>query len=273
MLPVRLAQAVGRAFGSVAFALAGKERQKALASLQTAFPERTAAERLQLARGCFRHWGSFAFELACIRQIDARIDHWVAWAEADRAVLANAMARGKGVLLVTAHLGNWELLARRITLAGFPGNTIARETTDPRLTRMIGRFRASAKLRTLWRGQPGASVAIVRAIKAGELLGVLIDQDTRVPSVFVPFFGTLAATPRAVADLALRTGAAVVVAFCPRSADGRYVLTCEEAVVPATDSEAEVVALTAALTQRIEQAIRRTPEQWVWMHRRWKTRP
>jgi KDO2-lipid IV(A) lauroyltransferase len=137
----------------------------------------------------------------------------------------------------------------------------------------VERFRSSAGLKSIWRGQPGAAKQMLRALRQGEILGLLIDQDTRVQSVFVNFFGAPASTPRAAADLALRTGAAVVVGFCQRDAQGRYQMSMRELDLPHADGEAAVVALTAALTARIEEAIRAAPAQWVWMHQRWKTQP
>jgi KDO2-lipid IV(A) lauroyltransferase len=176
------------------------------------------------------------------------------------------------VVFVSGHVGNWELLARRVASEGFPCQSIAKETSDPRLTALVGRFRARGGVRSIWRGQEGAARHMLRALKNGEILGLLIDQDTKVQSFFVPFFGELAATPRAAADLAIRTGAAVVVGFCQREGSG-YRLSMEEVPPPAEqDREAAAWALTAALSQRIEAAIRRRPEQWVWMHQRWKTR-
>ncbi|WP_350356873.1 lysophospholipid acyltransferase family protein, partial [Escherichia coli] len=137
----------------------------------------------------------------------------------------------------------------------------------------MGSFRARGGVRSIWRGQEGAARAMLRALRSGEILGILIDQDTRVQSLFVPFFGELAATPRAAADLAIRPGASVVTGFCHRVGEG-YQLSMEEVPVPqAGDREAAALELTAALSSRIEAAIRRTPEQWVWMHQRWKTRP
>jgi KDO2-lipid IV(A) lauroyltransferase len=272
-LPLRWASAFGAWFGAAAFWLAPGERKKALRSLEQAFPEGTSEAREALARDCFRHLGRCAFELACIEQLDLRIDSWVDWPQADRAVLEAAVARGHGVVFVSGHVGHWELLARRVALAGFRCQTIAKETTDPRLTALVERFRSSAGLKSIWRGQPGAAKQMLRALRQGEILGLLIDQDTRVQSVFVNFFGAPASTPRAAADLALRTGAAVVVGFCQRDAQGRYQMSMRELDLPHADGEAAVVALTAALTARIEEAIRAAPAQWVWMHQRWKTQP
>jgi KDO2-lipid IV(A) lauroyltransferase len=256
------------------FLLYRKDRDQALASLGTAFPHLTEKERLSLARDCFRHLGQSALELACIRQIDRRIESLVEWPEGDRQILEAAIKRGKGVVFVSGHIGNWELLARRVALAGFPSQSIAKEASDPRTTKMIERFRQQGRVGSIWRGQPGAAKQMLRALKAGEILGLVIDQDTKVQSLFVPFFGRPAATPRAPADLALRTGAAVVVGVCQRQKDGRYRLTMREIEPRSTgDKEVDAVWLTAALSSALEEAIRRAPEQWVWMHRRWKTQP
>lgn len=272
-LPLGLARWLGMRLGTLAFLVAGGERRKALKSLARAFPEKSDAERHALARACFRHLAAAAFEVGCTAALDRELETLVAWPEADRRVLETALARGRGVVFVSGHIGNWELLARRVARAGYPSQSIAKETTDPRVTELVGRFRARGGVRSIWRGQEGAARAMLRALKAGEILGLLIDQDTRVQSLFVPFFGELAATPRAAADLAIRTGAAVVVGFCQREGRG-YRLTMEEVPVPeGLEREAAALALTAALSERIEAAIRRAPEQWVWMHQRWKTRP
>jgi KDO2-lipid IV(A) lauroyltransferase len=179
------------------------------------------------------------------------------------------------VLFISGHVGNFELLARRIAMDGFPSQTIAKETSDPRLTRLIEQMRSSGGLRCIWRGQEGAARHMLRALRKGELLGLLIDQDTKVQGVFVDFFGKKAFTPRAAADLALRTGAALVVGFAFRRADGGHRLTLKR-IVTATqsnDQEQNVINLTQELTSEIENAIRQAPDSWVWMHRRWKTRP
>ena len=274
LMSARSAGALGERFGSLAFRVAGAERRKALDSLQRAFPHKSEAEREQLARASFRHLGRLVFELACVREIDREIDAWVEFPEEDRRVLERALAGKQGVVFVSGHVGNWELLARRVSTAGFPSQSIAKETSDPRLTELVERFRSEGGLKSIWRGRDGAAKDMLRALKQGEILGLLIDQDTKVQSVFVPFFGHPASTPRAAADLVYRTGAAAVVGFCQRGEGGRYRLSIKEVEVDRSlEREAGVIALTATLTREIEEAIRRAPEQWVWMHRRWKTRP
>jgi len=273
-LPIQVAGRLGEALGSLAFRLASKTRRSALESLARAFPELSAERRRALACSSFQHLGRCAFELACIRQLDPRIGQWVEWNERERGLLENALSRGRGVVFVSGHVGNWELLARRVALAGLPASTIAKESSDWRLTRLVERFRIQGRVESIWRGQQGAAKRMLRVLKSGGILGFLIDQDTAVQSIFVPFFGQPAATPRAAADLALKTGAAVVVGFCQRKEDGRYRLSMKEILHRQTgDMENDVVALTQDLTAEIESAIRRTPEQWVWMHRRWKSQP
>lgn len=273
LLSARAAGALGAFLGGLGWRLARTDRQRSLDSLARAFPEKSEAERVALSRACFAHLGRMIGELVKVEEIDRHLDQWVDWPQASRSALEGALGRGKGVIFVSGHLGNWELLARTVALRGYPSNTIAKETTDPRTTALIERFRASSKLQSIWRGREGAAKKMLKVLKGGEILGLLIDQDTDVQSVWVPFFGHPAKTPRAAADLALRTGAAVVFGAC-RRVEGRYVLSMEEVPVPAEgDGEAKVLALTAELTRRIEACVRAAPEQWVWMHRRWRSAP
>lgn len=276
LLPLKVASRLGRAFGGLGFWIAGGERRKALQSLQTAFPALSDDERRSLSLRCFQHLGQAAFELACIRQIDRRMDELVEWPADARAVLDEALSEQRGVVFITGHVGNWELLARRVALAGYPSQSIAKETSDPRTTALVEKFRRAGKVGSIWRGQGGAARHMLRALKAGEILGLLIDQDTNVQNVFVPFFGKPAATPRAAADLALRTEAAVVVGFCQRLGTAPRYRVCMKRVrllQPTGDKDQDALALTALMSNEIEAAIKATPEQWVWMHRRWKTRP
>jgi KDO2-lipid IV(A) lauroyltransferase len=255
------------------FTLAGAQRKKALASLSIAYPEKSDAERLALAREFFRHLGRSVLEMVCIEQFDARRHELVEWAPEARAAMDAALARGKGVVFVTGHVGNWELLARYVALENYPAYVIGKELSDPRSTKLVERFRGSGKLKVIWRGSQGAAKDMLRALKSNSILGILIDQDTKVQSVWVPFFGKLAKTPRAAADLALRTGAVPMLGFCTRVGPLKYRITMQEVPLPALEGEAAVLELTKKLTEGIEQQIRQHPEQWVWIHQRWKSPP
>ncbi len=176
--------------------------------------------RLELARRCFRHLGTAAMEMVVAPRLGARFDALVDCSGDALAAMERAAASGKGGVCVAAHLGNWELHAWGVARHGLPLHAVGKENVDPRLTRLIDRFRAHGGVRNVWRGQPGAAVALLRALRKGELLGILIDQDTNVQNVFVPFFGRPAATPRAAADLVLRTGAAALVCLIHKREDG-----------------------------------------------------
>jgi Kdo2-lipid IVA lauroyltransferase/acyltransferase len=276
LLPLGPALSLGGFVGRFAHRLAGETRRLALAHLAIAFPEKTEAEREAIARDMFVQLARSALELAAIHSFDARLDAYVELSPP--TLLRDVIARGRGMVFVTGHVGSWELLARRIARAGIPNAVIAKPSADAALNMVAERFRAEGGVTTLWRENPDTGRAIIRTFRQGKALGVLIDQDTNVQGVFVPFFGRLAFTPRAAADLALRFGAPMVVGTIhrkgPRPGDG-HLLTVKEIPFSADppDREAEVVRLTAACSSALEAAIRRHPDEWVWMHERWKTRP
>jgi Kdo2-lipid IVA lauroyltransferase/acyltransferase len=276
LLPLGPALRLGGAAGGLAYRLARKTRALALEHLELAFPEKTPAERQSIARDMFVHLGRSTLELASIRWYDGRLDAYIELAPPD--LLREVMARGRGMVFITGHIGSWELLARRIARAGVPNAVVAKASWDRKIDELAERFRAEGGVTTLWREDPDTGRAIIRTFRSGKALGLLIDQDTSVQGVFVPFFGRLAFTPRAAADFAVRFGAPVVVGTIhrlgPRAADGHRV---ELEEIPFSsdppDREAEVVRLTAACTAALERAIRRHPAEWVWMHERWHTRP
>jgi KDO2-lipid IV(A) lauroyltransferase len=278
ILPFRLTWALGGLVGRVAWWVGRRDRELALEHLAFAFPELAEPERRAIARGTFLHYGHGAAEAAQMARIDPILTDYVAFAGDGEALLRAASQAGKGFIFVTGHLGSWELLARRIVRAGVPAIVIAARSWDRRLDDMVEAFRLRGGLPTLFREDPSGGRTLLRALRDGKALGILIDQDTKVQSLFVPFFGHLAATPRAAADLALRFGCPVFVGWSrrrgPKAGDG-YVLEVEPVAYdpePA-DKEAEALRITATCTARMEQAIRQAPSEWVWMHRRWKTKP
>jgi KDO2-lipid IV(A) lauroyltransferase len=275
--PRRLVLAVGTAVAALAWLVARDTRQKMLASLAVAFPGETPAAREAIARRSMRHLAWLAGEVVTAERDAARIREYVTFRGDAEARLTEVMARGRGVIYVTGHLGNWELMARRVAQQ-FPSVTIAKAGPDPKLNALIERMRAEGGVATLWREDPKTSRAMIKALRDGKLFGLLIDQDTRVQGVFVPFFGRLAFTPRAAGDLALRFQTPVVAGWVrrrgPKPGDGHEIDFVEIPYDPdAQDGEAESLRITAACTARLEEAIRVRPEEWVWMHERWKTRP
>ena len=177
-------------------------------------------------------------------------------------------AAGRGVLIVTGHCGNWELLAAAINCRGLGMRVVARALDEPELQDLLVAFRRRFGSESIERGRPGAARELLRALREGAL-GMLIHQDTRVEGVWVPFFGRPAYTPVGAAKVALRPGVAAVPAFVERRPDGTHLAR----FLPPLDLPRYETAATALMTQAIEAQIRRRPEQWVWMHRRWRRQP
>lgn len=278
LLPFPVAFAMGAALGRAAWWLSPRLRRDVRASLAVAFPEKSAAERDAIAIESVVNLGKVAGEAITMRRWAHRIDEYVEAPPEALATVQRAWARRRGIIFVLGHIGNWELTSR-LSRYVQPNAAIAKRSWHESLDRMAARFRADSGVGTFWRDDPATGRAMLKLFRQGGALGILIDQDIKgVQSVFVPFFGRLAATPRAAADLALRFGAAVLVVTCarrgPRAADGHRLDVVEVAYdAAAADREAEVIRITAACAAVQEEAIRRHPAEWVWMHQRWKTRP
>ena len=260
----------GALLGWLAWYLVPRQRRLAQAHLALAFPEKSEAERTRVGRASFVNLGRAALEAARADHLDIR--KAVELAPDGERLLRASQAEGKGVVLVTGHIGAWELFARRIAALGFPCGTVAKEAQDPRITALLQRSREAAGLRVFWRGDKMSARQMLRFLRSGGMLGFLIDQDTRVAGHFVPFFGRSAFTPRAAGDLAARLGAPLVFACTHRVASGVHRMVVRQIDVPRTgDRDRDSFALTAAATREIEEEIRKRPDEWVWMHPRWRT--
>jgi KDO2-lipid IV(A) lauroyltransferase len=268
LCPTRLTAGLGRLLGRIAHRVARRERRLARRQIAAALDLHRDERRVAcLARGVFAHLGVGAVELARVMRSPSRAPR-VDLPASSRRALDEALAVGRGVVFATGHIGNWELMAAGLARLGYPISTVAKESYDPRFTRLVDRFRERQGVQAIYRGRPGAGAAMLRALKQGRVLGLLIDQDTSVPSVFVPFFGRPAKTPVGAAALALRCRAEVVVGSIRRRADGSHVIRVERCPLPNDET-----AATARLTNALETRIRSRPSQWVWLHDRWKSRP
>ena len=267
-LPVPASLAVGRGFGRAAHAVLAAPRRLARAHLAVAFPELPPDEHCRLARDTFRHAGQSFAELVAFPKL-VRRPAYVQIEGAD--VLDAALAGGRGVIAVTGHTGNWELLAAWAAALGYPLTVIVRRVNDLRFHALIVRFRLAAGVEVLVRDDPRFLAAVREALGRNRVVAILIDQDTRGAGVFVPFFGRLARTPPGAALLALRTSAPLVTTFIQRRPAGGHLIRV--ASVERGSGRPDVLALTARLTAAIEAQIRRAPAEWVWWHERWRRRP
>lgn len=263
------ARRTGRAVGRLAYLVVPKERRRALDHLALAYPDLASAEHQRIARANFEHLGQSLFEIAWLPNLDAtNLGIHTRFEGLDG--MRTAAESGKGVILFTGHCGNWEWMGAAMALAGLPIRTIARDIYDPRLNEFIVGFRRHFGVDSIGRGSESSARDILHTLRRGFVLAMLIDQNIRAENVVVPFFGMPAPTPVGAARLAVRAGAWAVAGFIERGADGIQTVRFEDPI--ATTRDTDPVELTTAMTAAIERQIRRAPEQWVWMHRRWRSR-
>jgi KDO2-lipid IV(A) lauroyltransferase len=267
----RLLFALGSLLATLAWSLRIR-RRVALENLALAFPALPAAERLRIARACYSALGRTLAEVAWVRgEDDEALARWVTF-EGTGPVRA-ALAQGRGLVCAIGHFGNWELLGRAAARAGFRLTAITRALRG-RFNRWLLAARREGGLAEL--GERGVSRAALEVLRRGEVLAVVVDQNMRPRrGLFVDFFGRPACTTPAAAVYALRAGAPLFAAFPVRQADGshRVEVTGPFAPAPGLTGHAAVLDLTARLTAEVERQVRAHPEQWFWLHRRWKTRP
>jgi len=272
VIPLRIALAIAGYAGEVVFALLKKERQKALDNLRRAFPEKRDAEIERIAKAVFSNICRNAIELVSFRKLTARtLPLWVK-AEGDEKI-DRIFEKGKGVIMLASHFGNWELMSAHFTLRGYRGTVIARRIYFDRYDRFISTLRRGIKVGVIYRDE--SPKKILRVLKRNEMLGVLADQDVdSVDGVFVDFFGQPAYTPKSPVTLALASGAALVPCFIIREKNyHRLIIEDPVELEEKSDREETVRFNTQKWSRIVESYIRRYPEQWVWMHRRWKTKP
>jgi KDO2-lipid IV(A) lauroyltransferase len=274
LLPRGLARAVGAAIGALAFRGLGRLRRVGLRNLTLAFPEMTEGEREEILRSEYRNLGFLLAEFCKMPDYTA--------ATASRFIryegLENylrAREQGKGVLVLTGHLGAWELSSFYHSLMGMPMGMVIRRLDNPLVDAFVNRIRCLRGNRVIHKDD--FARGLIASMRAGETVGILMDTNMTPPQgVFVPFFGVLACTASGMARIAEKTGAAVVPGFLLwEESERKYVLRFGEEleVVHTGDAEQDAVTNTAAFTAAIEGYVRQYPEQWLWMHRRWKTRP
>ncbi len=260
--------------GGLLHRLLRRPRRVAQEHLQLAFGDAlTPVARDHLARASFVNIARCFCELAKIDEIRARCDDYFevdGWEH-----MQAAFAPGKGVIIITGHIGNWELLAAYFAWQGIPIAAIARRIYAERLNQLLVEFRSRQGVETILRESPHSARQILKALKANAVLAMLIDQDTHTPSVSVPFFGRQARTPAAAASLAIRRELPVLSVVMQRRAEGGHRITFSPPFVVerSGDPKADMRALTKQFSAALEAQIRKNPAEWVWWHRRWRRPP
>ncbi|HZU09466.1 MAG TPA: lysophospholipid acyltransferase family protein [Pseudacidobacterium sp.] len=273
-LPRSLARFIGAALGAVAFHTVPRLRKVGLKNLELAFPEKSSAERQQILRKLYRNLGWLLAEFCQMSYYTPEnTRNFIRYEGLDRYLAARD--KGKGVLIVTGHLGAWELSSFYHSLMGHPMSMVIRRLDNPKVDHLVNSIRCLHGNRVLHKDD--FARGLLAAMRKGETVGILMDTNMTPPQgVFVPFFGMLACTASGLARVALKTGAAVLPGFMLwEESRQEYVLHFGEEIqmVSTGDDEADTIVNTARCTAAIEACIRSYPDQWLWVHRRWKTRP
>ena len=269
MLPHAVVRAMGATLGLTFYAVDRVHRRVADTNLATAFPKRSAAERRQITRAMFVHFGRLLFEL--LRFSTLSPDEMRGRIEFDGEERARAAyAQGKGVLFFTGHFGYWEIHAIGHGLEVQPIGVLARALDNPHLNALLEDVRSKTGNWIIYR--QGAVRKVLRALASGQGVALLIDQHMHSPdAIYVDFFERSAATTSMLAALALRTGAPVVPVFALPLPNGRIRVIYEHPVEPPRgESEDAVREITQRCTDVLEMYVRRHPDLWLWMHRRWR---
>jgi KDO2-lipid IV(A) lauroyltransferase len=272
LLPWGVVRAMGTGLGVLFYTLDSRHRRIALANLAAAFPRRSPAERQAIVRAVFGHFGRLLFELLKFSGLSR--DQVLARVEiegGDR--IRDARAKGRGALLFTGHFGYWEINAIAHAAAFAPIGVLARPLDNRRLHDLLERMRGCQGNYVIYRR--GALRRVLKALGANDGVAILIDQHIQAPdAVTVSFFDRPAATTLALGVLALRTGAPVIPVFALPDGVGRYRLVYEHPVDPPADDTPESIRdFTQRCTDVLEMHVRRHPELWLWMHRRWRDSP
>ncbi len=272
-LPHPLSHTVCRVLGALSYWLWPRLRRVGLFNLRLAFPDWPERRRRHVLFWLFQNLGRMLADFSHFRHLNrANIERLIDYDGFE--YFAKAQSQGKGVLFLTAHFGNWELSSFAHGLYGHPLNFVVRELDNPLIDSLINRNRSLSGGRAIEKRD--FAFQAMRALKRGEAVGILMDQNMlAMEGIFVEFFGRAACTTSSPARLVQKTGVPVVLGLVLwNPATGKYALKFEPVEwIPDADPEREIVANTQNFTRLIERYVRQYPDHWLWVHKRWKTRP
>ena len=274
LLPRSAARACGAGLARILYLFTPGLRSIADQNLRMAMPEMPAAERKRVIRGVYRSLGRLLAECAQFPRLNAgNVSETVEYEGLNH--YQQAVARKRGVLFLTAHLGAWELGAFAHAVNGYPLHVVYRPLDNPLLDAFVNRYRTLSGNKLIDKRE--SVRPMLAALSRNETIGILADQNTLLEEgVFVDFFRVRASTTAGIARIALRTGAQVVPAFCvwvPEAKRFRIIFRPALELRSTGTTEIDIVTATQQMTAVIEEYVQKYPDQWLWIHRRWKTRP
>jgi len=272
LLPHKWAVCCGMSIGGFAYKRLKIRRNVALSNLKIAFPQKTLEELEDIAYRSYRHWGGVGAEFARLPLFNRKhMDKYITFTGQD--VLNNSVALGKGGLIISGHFGNWEVMGPSAVMKGYGVTYIVATQTNKLVDKKMDDLRKDKGIE-IWKTRE-APRGVFKSLKNNSFIAIMIDQDAGKDCVFVDFFSKSASTHRGPAVFHLRTGAPLIKSSCIRTKGPYYTINFEEIILPESVKLAENVTkeMMAYLTGILEEQIKEHPEQYFWMHKRWKTRP
>ena len=269
-LPLPMARVAGLGLGRFLYATFGKQRRIAQKNLKLVYPETSASRRTEIAKLVFDHFGKVAAEFLKLPGMPpAEVERMVT-VEGEENI-RKALETKRGVLLITGHFGNWEFMAKWLACHQYPLNVVTRDARDPFATKLMTDIREGIGVKVLYRGS--SARAVLRSLKSNEIVALLPDQNAA--DLFTPFLGVNTGTIDGPAIIHLRTGAPLLFSWCVRQPDDTFKITFEapETVVSSGDKAADIAKVMTLINERLTVQIEKNPEQWLWLHDRWKATP
>jgi len=270
LLPYSLLLKLGGLLGRLYYNIAPRQRNRALDQIKESL-NISQAEAEEIIRSLFIKLGQTFLEVMYLPVLTPeRMSRYVEME--GRQYLEEALAKGKGVAVLAAHIGNWEWLGAALAMSGFPVASIVKKQPNDQHTKILNEYRQNAGIEIFTRGTTEL-VAAAKALKKGKVLGFFTDQDAGAGGVFVEFLGKMASTPRGMAVFARRLGVPVVPVFMIRRPSGghRIIVSPPLESVRTDDEAADIYRITSQATQFIEDVIKTHPDEWLWFQKRWNT--
>jgi KDO2-lipid IV(A) lauroyltransferase len=273
VLPWRVARVLGRLGGRLAYAVDLSNVRRARANLELVFPGQTAEWRERVLVACYEHLGRSLTDVCRFRSMTQQelLNDWIVPGPDSHRVMREALAEGRGVLGLSAHAGFWELIGFAFPALGYPLVSIANRISAPRIEYHVKRIRERLGNRIVY--QEGALLPLLRSLRDGQTLGIIMDHWAGPEGLLVPFFGRETRTVTSVARIHQKCGTPVVINYMLRRPDGRYDWRAHRVPMPPAaglSPDEHLRALTLACNKAIEEVILEAPEQWIWMHKRWR---
>jgi KDO2-lipid IV(A) lauroyltransferase len=271
--PLNGSLALARLIADIAFFFPTKFRRRGLQHLHMAYQNKSREELRHILKSVFEHFTMMFVEVLSFPRKIRRYNYKKYMEIKGLDLVDEALKGGKGVMFIVAHFGNWELSGYTISMLGHIMNSVARFMPNPAADRLLNYSRRFQGQRIIY--NDNAVREMMRVLKNNRILALVCDQDARQGGVFVDFMGIKASTVRSPAMLHIKLGTPLLMLYCYRARPNKfyYTLSFERCALPALEAGKEVEQITQAFTANIEKMIHAHPEQWMWMHRRWKTRP